>query len=142
MTDLDIAKRHLPGHSLCLCRAGEWFTDDSRGISPMMKLIAAGRDLNGYAAADVIIGRAAAMLFIRSGIVAVHGDVMSEGARETLTEHGIPCTFGILTGKIINRRGDGICPMEAAVTGISDPDEGYAALTKQWLAMTGAQKQE
>ena len=40
MTDIEIAKENLHGHSICLCRNGEYFTDDGRSISPMMKFIA------------------------------------------------------------------------------------------------------
>lgn len=131
MTDLELAKDKLDGHSICLCRNGEYFTDDRRGIAPMMAMIAAGRDLAGYSAADVIVGRAAAMLFVRSGIAAVYGAVMSCGAKEYLEDRGIPCSFGELTERIINRQGDDTCPMEKAVAGIDDPDEGYDALVRK-----------
>ncbi len=47
MTDLDTAKAHLSGHSLCLCKDGAWFTDDGRGISPMLRLIGENRGLRG-----------------------------------------------------------------------------------------------
>ena len=39
MSDLAAAKEHLNGHSICLCKSGEWFTDDGRGISPMMRFL-------------------------------------------------------------------------------------------------------
>ncbi len=71
MTDLDTAKAHLSGHSLCLCKDGAWFTDDGRGISPMLRLIGENRGLRGYAAADIIVGKAAAMLFVKAGIAAM-----------------------------------------------------------------------
>lgn len=132
MTDLETAIEHLDGHSICLCRDGVWLTDDSRGISPMMKLIASGKNLNGYAAADTIVGRAAAMLFVKAGITAVHGKVMSEGAKTYLESRGIPCTFETLTDRIINRSGTDICPMEKAVAAITDENEGYNALLLKW----------
>lgn len=128
MTDLETAKAHLSGHSLCLCKDGAWFTDDGRGISPMLRLLGETRDLRGYAAADSIVGKAAAMLFVKAGIAAVYGEVMSEAGRAYLEAHGIPCAFGVLTEKIINRKGDGICPMEQAVAELDDADEGYRAL--------------
>ena len=76
MTDIEIAVNNLSGHSICLCRNGESFTDDGRGISPMMRFLAEGMELNGYSAADVIVGKAAAMLFVKAGIVCVHGKVI------------------------------------------------------------------
>ena len=128
MTDLETAKAHLSGHSLCLCKDGAWFTDDDRGIAPMLRLLGENRDLRGYAAADSIVGKAAAMLFVKAGIAAVYGKVMSEAGRAYLEAHGVPCAFGVLTEKIINRKGDGICPMEQAVAELDDADEGYRAL--------------
>ncbi len=94
----------------------------------MMKFIGKGKDLKGYSAADMIVGKAAAMLFVKAGICAVHGKVMSEAASEYLEAHHIPHSYDKLTEQIINRTGDNICPMEAAVANISDPEEGYNAL--------------
>ena len=45
-----------------------------------------------------------------------------------LQTHGISASYAKLTDKIINRRGDGICPMEQAVINIADAEEGYLAL--------------
>lgn len=87
---------------------GDIITDDGRGISPMMKFIGMGKDLKGYSAAYMIVGKAA--------------------ASEYLEAHHIPHSYDKLTEQIINRTGDNICPMEAAVANISDPEEGYKAL--------------
>lgn len=132
MTDPELAGENLPGHSICLCRDGVCFTDDRKGIAPMMELIAAGRELTGYSVADAIVGRAAAMLFVKTGIVSVYGNVMSRGAQEYLVSHGVACSYGILTERIINRQGTGTCPMELAVADISDPEEGYQALLRKY----------
>ena len=131
MRDPDTAKLHLDGHSICLCKDGDIITDDSRGIAPMMKLIAAGTDLRGYSAADLIVGKAAAMLFVKAGIVSVFGTVMSEAALHYLEQHGIPAEYDTLTEKIINRRGTDICPMEKTVAAIDDAEQGYAALKQK-----------
>lgn len=128
MTDLDTAKAHLSGHSLCLCKDGAWFTDDGRGISPMLRLIGENRELRGYAAADIIVGKAAAMLFVKAGVAAVYGEVMSKAGKAYLEAHGIPFAFGTLTETIINRKGDGVCPMEQAVAALDDAEAGCAVL--------------
>lgn len=135
MTDLETAKAHLDGHSICLCKDGDHFTDDGRGISPMMRFIAQGKDLKGYAAADMIVGKAAAMLFVKAGITAVYGKTMSLGAKGFLKQHGIDCTFDTLTEKIINRQGTDICPMEKTVAQINDVGEAYDALKKALAAL-------
>ena len=131
MTDIELAKTNLDGHSVCLCRNDEIITDDGRGISPMMRFIAEGKELTGYSAADLIVGKAAAMLFVKAGIVCVHGKTMSESGKAYLEAHGIPCTYNVLTEKIINRQGTDICPMEKTVAEISDADEAYEALGRK-----------
>ena len=131
MTDIEIAVNNLSGHSICLCRNGESFTDDGRGISPMMRFLAEGMELNGYSVADVIVGKAAAMLFVKAGIVCVHGKVMSESGKKYLESHGIPCSYDKLTEKIINRQGTDICPMEKTVDDINDYESGFSALKKK-----------
>ena len=133
MRDLDTAKLHLDGHSICLCKDSDIMTDDSRGIAPMMKLIAAGTDLQGYSAADLIVGKAAAMLFVKAGIISVFGKVMSVPALDYLKQHDIHAEYDTLTERIINRLGTDICPMEKTVAEISDAEQGYEAL-KQKLA--------
>lgn len=101
----------------------------------MMRFIAEGRDLSGCSVADVIIGKAAAMLFVKAGIKEVYGEVMSVAASDYLYSRDIPCVCGTLTEKIINRKGDGICPMEETVADIDDPQEGYAALKQRMIQM-------
>ena len=135
MTDIELAKAHLDGYSICLCKSGAFFTDDGRGISPMIRLIDEGRDLRGYSVADIIVGKAAAMLFIKAEIREVYGEVMSRAGYDFLQQHGIPCTYGTLTEMIINRKGDGICPMEQTVALIDDPEKGCTALKKRMMEL-------
>ena len=128
MTDLEIAIQNLDGHSICLCKNGNYFTYDERGISPMMKFIADGKELDGYSVADAIVGKAAAILFVKCSIVSVHGKVISESGKAYLEEHAIPCSYDILTKQIINRQRTDICPMEKTVSEIDDVETGYLAL--------------
>ncbi len=137
MSDIERAKENLGGHAICLCKGDSIITDDGRGISPMMKFIGENKDLRGYSAADIIVGKAAAMLFVKAGVVAVHGKVMSKAGKEYLESHGISCTFDTLTDNIIDRSGKDICPMEKAVAHISEADVGYEALREKIAEMRG-----
>ena len=131
MTDFETAKANLKNHSVCFCKNGEFFTCDGKDISPVIKLIAEGRDLTGYSVADLIVGKAAAMLFVKAGVIAVHGVVMSQGGKAYLEKSGVICSFDTLAENIINRKGDGICPMEQAVAEIDDCEEGYQVLVQR-----------
>ena len=137
MKDIELARLSLEGHSIALCRMNEIITSDKRGIAPMMDFIAEGKDLRGFSVADTVVGRAAAMLFVRAGIKDVYARTLSIGGKEFLEAHGINVTFSELTENIMNRIGTGICPMEETVKNIDDPDEGYSALAAK-LAISGS----
>ncbi|MBQ8687507.1 MAG: DUF1893 domain-containing protein, partial [Ruminococcus sp.] len=97
-------------------------TSTAAGISPMLDLIREGHDLHGFSAADKIVGKAAAMLFALAGIAELHAQVLSRFGAELLRIHGIAFTYDTLTEYIINRKGDGICPMEQTVADIDAMD--------------------
>ena len=128
-TDLLRAKKLLAGGASCALVKGEkYYVSERSGIAPMLEFIAKGIDLNGFSAADKIVGKAAAMLFVKAGVKEVYAEVLSEAGKKFLESHGINVSFGTLTGRIINRAGTGQCPMDECVAGIYDLDQGYAAL--------------
>lgn len=131
MTDLQTAKNSLGAHTVCLCRDGVCICDDKRGIAPMMDLIARGVDLSGYSVADKVVGKAAAFLFVKSGIAAVYAKTLSEGGKDVLDKNGIPVEFDVLTQKIINRDGTDICPMEKTVKDCADAELAYILLKQK-----------
>ena len=94
----------------------------------MIDFINQDLDLNGYRAYDLIVGKAAALLFVYAGISYVYGEVMSTSATVVLTKHSVNFEYGTLTEKIINRKGDDICPMEKATLDIDDPQIAYLTL--------------
>lgn len=135
MTDLQIAKENLVGHTICLCKEGNILFSDKRGISPMMEFIIEGVDLCGYSVADLVVGKAAALLFAKSEIKSVFAKTLSGGGKKVLEKYGIGYEYEVLTEKIINRSGTDICPMEKAVENTSDAEEGYLLLKKRLADM-------
>ena len=131
MSDLEIAIQSLPGHSIVLCRQGEVILSDKRGIAPMMDWISQGKDLRGFSAADRIVGKAAAMLFVKAGIREVYAETLSEEGKRYLSRQNIPVSFKILTDKIINRSGNGLCPMESTVMDTQNYEVGYRLLKEK-----------
>lgn len=87
--------------------------------------------LTGFSAADRIVGKAAALLFVLANVSEVYGEVMSEAGLAVLQQHHIPCTYGTLTAHIVNRRGDGMCPMEQTVLAINEPMPAFKALQEK-----------
>lgn len=131
MTDLQTAKENLAGHTICLCKDGTLLFSAKRGIAPMMGFIVENKDLRGYSVADLIVGKAAALLFVKSGIKSVSAKTLSKSGQSILEKFKIPYEYETLTDKIINRTGTDVCPMEKAVSPTEDPEEGYLLLRKQ-----------
>ena len=131
MEPLEKAKSLLPGNSCALVREESCIVSRERGIFPILNLIKEGFSLQGFSIADKVIGRAVAFLFIKAKVKEVYGETMSVGADELLNKHGIPHSYGTLAEKIINRSGDGLCPMEESVEGIDDVDEAYIAINRK-----------
>lgn len=124
-TDIEKAKENLDGHTLSLCRGEVLLTSDKKGISPMLDLVSEGKDVCGYSVADTVVGKAAAMLFIKAGIKEVYAVTMSRSAAEVLEKYDIAYSYGAMTENIINRAGNDICPMEKAVRDTCDIEQGY-----------------
>ena len=131
MTDLQTAKNNIDGHTICLCKDGKCLFSEKRGIAPMMDFIADGIDLSGYSVADLVVGKAAALLFVKCGIIKVFAKTLSESAKRVLELYGVDYEYETLTEKIINRDGTDICPMEKAVLGCDDVEEAYLILQKK-----------
>lgn len=129
--DLIAAKDNLAGHTLCLSKDGVLILDDKRGITPLLELIASGNDVSGYSAADKVVGKAAAALFIKCGVKQLYAAVLSKGGAKLLESHGVEYVYDTLTDAIINRAGTDACPMEKAVRDIEEIEDMYVAILRE-----------
>lgn len=127
------AKRMLAegGYTVVLCRGDVTYTDTRRGVAPLLALLDAATDVIGFAAADKVVGKAAAFLYLRLGVAAVHAGVISAPAHDLLTAHGVAVTYDTLVPAIRNRAGDGYCPMETVTLPLTDPLEAETAIRKR-----------
>lgn len=133
MTDLELARQQLAaGEYTCvLCGKGLVYTATARGVRPLADWLDSGLDLRSFSAADRVVGRATAFLYVLLGVRAVHARVMSTPARQALEENGIAASCDREVRGIINRTGTGPCPFEEAVLGIADPHEALLAIRKK-----------
>ncbi len=111
------------GNTLALVKGEEVKTSIRGGIAPLLELVESGCSFTGYAAADKIVGKAAAMLYILLGVGSVYAEVASESAKALLEERGVAFSCGQLAPAIVNRKGDGLCPMEKTVLSLTSPEE-------------------
>lgn len=117
------------GNYTCvLCKDDVVYTSTLTGIAPMVQFLSLEIDLRGFHAADRIVGKAAALLFVLAGVDCVYAPVMSRDAVNVFSLHHISCEYEQLTEQIINRAGTGPCPMEEAVSGIEDPQQAFESV--------------
>ena len=119
------------GYTCVLCSEDKLFTSSDRGVKPLLEWIDSGTDMKGFSAADKVVGKAAAFLYVILGVKAVYANVMSEHAKSVLTENGIDAEYGCLTEAVRNRAGTGFCPMETAVKNISEPKAALAEIKRK-----------
>lgn len=125
-------------YTCVVCREDIVYTTKERGVAPLLSWLENGTDLAGFSAADRVVGRGAAFLYCLLGVKEVHARVMSRPAAEVLRAHGIHAEAEAFVDGIINRKGDGPCPFEAAVMEIHDAREALTAIRNKRQQMRGA----
>lgn len=126
------------GYTCVLVCGDKVLTSNESGVAPLIKFIESGKNFTGCFAADKIVGKAAALLYAHMGVKAVFAEVLSASAKRVFEDLGIKFSFGTLTEGIINRRGDGPCPMELAVSEISAPVDAFKAVKETALKLAKA----
>lgn len=122
---------HQGGHSCVIHNNGETRTFHQRGVADLWTLCQ-GNDafLNGALIADKVVGKGAAALMICGGVKEVYADVISTPALTLLRAHGIRVTFLAETDRIINRRGDGLCPVETRCLQLQSVEQMHEEISK------------
>ena len=111
-----------------------------RGVQPLLELLSSGRDLTDCYAADRVVGKAAAFLYVLLGVRAVYAGIVSVPAAEVLGRYCIPLSYGEKVPAIRNRTNTGFCPMETAVWEIEEPAEALAAIKKARQSLADSNK--
>lgn len=115
-------------YTCVLCRDDKIYTSKERGVKPLVEFIESGIDFKEFSAADKVVGKAAAFLYVILGVDTVYADVMSEAAIHTLARHGIQPICNKSTTFINNRNGIGLCPMEETVLEIENSENAIVAI--------------
>lgn len=130
--NLNLAKQRLIQKNLSLVIAKNGivlFETDSHGISGLLKAIKQLQDnIADSSVADRIVGRAAALLLVYSGVVAVFAVTASDGGIEVLKNNHVFHEFGRRVPCILDSKRVNACPFERLVAKFSDPKEAYEEL--------------
>ena len=124
---VDIARQKLiDGGYTCVVLIDDLeYTSYDRGVKPLISLLQSDRSVVGAFAADKCVGAGAAHLYVLLGVRAVWANVISESAMDVLKNNNIEIYYDKSVPYIINRKGDGMCPIESAVAGLKSSAEAY-----------------
>lgn len=128
----------LKQNNYSLVASNGYYSCDS-GIKPIINKM--NEDIHYFKdleIADKIVGKASSMLLILSGIKKINALVLSKQAKNILDKYNIEYTYEQLVEYIINRKKDGMCPMEETVKDIDDLNEAFIALNKKIIALTNS----
>ena len=115
---------HRGGYSCVIRKGDDTRTYHQRGVADLWQLCHDEEHfLQGAHIADKVIGKGAAALMIYGGACEVYADVISRPALALLQEHGIEVSYREMTDRIVNRRGDGLCPVETLCVDLNTIDE-------------------
>lgn len=100
-------------HSLAISNDGETLYFEGRGITDLHGIYNSNPGLlRGSTAADKIVGKGAAALMIAGGVDKLYAGTISKGAIALLNDSAVEADYEKVTDHIINRAGDGWCPVE------------------------------
>lgn len=134
----DARQRLFDGSYTCVVISDEVeYTSYERGVKPLISLLETGRPFSGAVAADKTVGAGAAHLYVLLGVRALWANVISDSALGVLKGGGIEVYYGECVPYIINRRGDGMCPIESAVAGAKDSNEAYRLILDALRKLSG-----
>ena len=131
-TDLETASKKLnqKNLSLVIVKNGKvLFETESHGLNDLIEAInQLQSNMKGSSVADRIVGRAAALLFVYSGVSAVFAVTISEGAIAILDSNNVFHEFEKRVPRILNLNKTDVCPFEKLVAELSSPEEAYERL--------------
>lgn len=124
-SDREAIERLLAEGCSCVIRNGETLRSfHQRGVSDLWRLLHEEPDLlRGAFVADKVVGKGAAALMAAGGVRGLFARTISRPALELLAEAGIPAVYETAVPHIINRTGDGICPVEQLCADARTPEE-------------------
>ena len=117
--------------ALVYCNEDEVNTSNIRGVLSLVLMAKEQRTMKGFYCADKVVGKAAAFMYAILRPEELYAFVLSEKAEAVLRKYKVNYFFGERVPAIINRKGDGFCPMETATENAATPSEALSLLEKK-----------
>lgn len=112
------------GWSCVIGNAGKMMTYSRRGVADLYRILVSEPEilLDSYVA-DKVVGKGAAALMVLGKVSRLHTHIISIPALALLRNAGINVDYDIKVEYIINREGNGRCPVETLCDGTDKPEE-------------------
>ena len=133
-----VKNRLIDGDFTCvLFINGLEFVSKERGVKPLINFLKSSNSFVGAIAGDKTVGAGAAYLYALLGVKSVWANVVSKRAESVLKQYGIDLYYGELVPYIINRKGDGVCPIEQSVSDAKSPEHAYELILEKLKQLNG-----
>lgn len=127
---------HSGNHSLVVAN-GDVAVFDGHGVQDVYSLLSHRPGiLDNARVADKVVGKGAAALMILGKVRELHADVISLPALELLAHSDMEVTYALKVPNIINRKGDGICPVEKKCMPCTSPEECLTMIKEFFNTLT------
>lgn len=139
-SDLDLAREILQAGDcrLVIVKEGEvlWQSDDRMLLGLLACVDALGTASRGASMADVVVGKAAALLARAVGVEAVYTPLLSRRAMDYLRQQGIRMEYDLLVEGILNLSRNDLCPLEHVTVDINDAARALEAIKDFYARMS------
>lgn len=120
------------GYTFVALKNDEIYSSTLHGIKPLMgKIFVSNNYFKDYVVVDRVIGKAVALLLIRTKVKYIHGVILSMAAKELLEQYNVDYSYDYLVPYITNRDKNQICSLEASVLNVTNLDQGFKILCRE-----------
>ena len=139
-SDLDLAREILQAGDcrLVIVKEGDvlWQSDDRMLLGLLACVDALGTVSRGASMADVVVGKAAALVARALGVEAVYTPLLSRRALDYLRQQGIRMEYDLLVEGILNRSRNDLCPLEHITVDIDDAERALEVIRDFYTRMS------
>lgn len=115
--------------SCVIRKGGEIHTFKQRGVKDLYEIYTHTPDLlNDSEIADKVVGKGAAAIMVLGKVAMLHATVISQEAYNLLEQAGIKVEYETLAPYIINKAGDGRCPLETKLKDCKTAEECWSLI--------------
>jgi len=113
-----------------------WQSDDRMLLGLLACVDALGTASGGASMADVVVGKAAALLARAVDVEAIYTPLLSRRALDYLRQQGIRMEYDLLVEGILNRSRNDLCPLEHITVDIDDAERAVEVIRDFYARMS------